>query len=386
MEIKMFKMGFGESILLSEKDSCLLVDCGSESDNRKGYFKNVEKELVKYSSKSAIITHFHNDHINGFMEILNSAKINFDSIYIPYIFTVAKHPNQVDFELIKYFLNRINFPNNRRLTLWEFLKKLVDKEKNIHLLERKSGAFSELGRDFDVLWPVPEKLINKRLESALKKKLDFLSEYINDIYHLSDEISELYENIQYSDNIRLVREQIPNIDEKLQDLDSIIGERIATEKINANFKNIVQQCINSIRNNKNKSSIVCQNSSGEKVSLLTGDIPPEIMNKILLNEYMPSINIHKHYYAIKAPHHGTESGYSNFGCHSTFDYLLISNGETPNKKKRGQVTYQYNLTVRDYKILCTNTDKARCEYCNKPAYACRKSGDICGITSSYIMI
>ena len=80
------------------------------------------------------------------------------------------------------------------MTLWEFLKKLVDKEKNIHLLERKSGAFSELGRSFDVLWPVPEKLINKRLESALKKKLDFLSEYINDIYHLSYEISKLYKN------------------------------------------------------------------------------------------------------------------------------------------------------------------------------------------------
>ena len=194
MKIKMFKMGFGESILLSEGESCLLVDCGSESKNKNGYFKSVENELVNYSSRSAIITHFHNDHINGFMEILNSTEINFDRIYIPYIFTVAKHPNQVDFELIKYFLMRINFPNSRRLTLWEFLKKLVDKEKNIHLLERKSGAFSELGRSFDVLWPVPEKLINKRLESALKKKLDFLSEYINDIYHLSYEISKLYKN------------------------------------------------------------------------------------------------------------------------------------------------------------------------------------------------
>lgn len=386
MKIKMFKMGFGESILLSEGESCLLVDCGSESKNKNGYFKSVENELVNYSSRSAIITHFHNDHINGFMEILNSTEINFDRIYIPYIFTVAKHPNQVDFELIKYFLMRINFPNSRRLTLWEFLKKLVDKEKNIHLLERKSGAFSELGRSFDVLWPVPEKLINKRLESVLKKKLDFLSEYINDIYHLSDEISKLYENIQYSDNIRLVREQIPNIDIELQDLDSIIGEQISSEEINANFKNIVQQCISSIRNNKNNSSIVCQNSGGEKVSLLTGDIPPNIMDKILLNEYMPNINIHKRYYAIKAPHHGTESGYSNFGCHCTFNYLLISNGETPNEKKRGQVTYQYNPLVRNYKILCTNTVKTRCEYCKKPPYACRKSGDICGITSSYIMI
>ena len=34
MEITVFNMGYGESLLLKEGDDCLLVDCGSE-DNTK---------------------------------------------------------------------------------------------------------------------------------------------------------------------------------------------------------------------------------------------------------------------------------------------------------------------------------------------------------------
>ena len=62
-DIKMFPMGFGESIMLSNENECMLVDCGSESEYKNTYFNNVFNELDRYGKKSAMISHFHEDHI-----------------------------------------------------------------------------------------------------------------------------------------------------------------------------------------------------------------------------------------------------------------------------------------------------------------------------------
>ena len=51
MDVKMFQMGFGESILLYDENSCLLVDCGSESSNRSKYFQTVDEQLRGYQQK-----------------------------------------------------------------------------------------------------------------------------------------------------------------------------------------------------------------------------------------------------------------------------------------------------------------------------------------------
>lgn len=48
-DIKMFPMGFGESILLSSDNECSLVDCGSESNLRNLYFDRVCNELDQYN-------------------------------------------------------------------------------------------------------------------------------------------------------------------------------------------------------------------------------------------------------------------------------------------------------------------------------------------------
>ena len=83
----MFQMGFGESILLHKGDTCLLVDCGSESSCREEYFDNVFRELKKYEKRSLMISHFHADHMNGIKPLSDHFSKGFEKVYVPNIFS-----------------------------------------------------------------------------------------------------------------------------------------------------------------------------------------------------------------------------------------------------------------------------------------------------------
>ena len=65
MNVTMFQMNFGESILLGEdKIRCLLVDCGSKSSLTASsqMLKNVQNQVALYQTADAMISHFHSDH------------------------------------------------------------------------------------------------------------------------------------------------------------------------------------------------------------------------------------------------------------------------------------------------------------------------------------
>lgn len=137
--------------------------------------------------------------------------------------------------------------------------------------------------------------------------------------------------------------------------------------------------IKTIRSEANKTSIVFQNSDENicKNVLMTGDITNGIMKKIAENSLTGSVPLKKNYYCIKVPHHGTETHYFNFGCHTVFQNLLISNGET-NKPRRRKISKQYNLLKREYNIVCTNSLLKKCECFDVfPKITCSNVNDKC---------
>lgn len=110
MKVQMFQMYCGESILVSNDDSCLLIDCGSHSSDI-SLFDNVINTLCHFRHKEAMITHFHDDHFNGFMYITDPVRtrvVSFDNVYIPHIFTVGLHYNVIGYN----FLARHNVHKN----------------------------------------------------------------------------------------------------------------------------------------------------------------------------------------------------------------------------------------------------------------------------------
>lgn len=372
-DIKMFPMGFGESILLGSDNECLLVDCGSESYSRNLYFDRVCNELDQYNRKSAMISHFHEDHINGFIEMVKKNRCRFETVYIPDVFTFI-HPNFIDMEIIKVILEEISCPHEKSLSLWDFLNILCENGNNIKPLKRRRKAFCETGEDFDVLWPVPEKVVSKRLYNKLKVKLT--GEIIEQVESLSDYICQRFVDFGNETILNDFGEINNEIEERLFG----INETVIKQETNYLLKDEANEFLKAIRGDANRTSIVFQSSSDDsknKNILLTGDIPNGTMKKIAENELVPRIKLKKHFYAIKVPHHGTDNHYFNFGCYTLFENLFISNGET-NMKNRGKISKKYNLLSRDYNITCTNCCDSRCQcFCGQPKLLCSNSSDNC---------
>lgn len=73
MKIRQYNMEFGDCFLFTEpgeEDSCLLVDCGFKVINSCGNVINdIHRDISRYKKKEALITHFHQDHIDGLTEL-----------------------------------------------------------------------------------------------------------------------------------------------------------------------------------------------------------------------------------------------------------------------------------------------------------------------------
>lgn len=380
--MKVFQMGYGESILLSNKYECLLVDCGSESKHKEEYFKNVKLEVLKYSKRQAMISHFHVDHINGFMKIISEQPHIFEKVYIPHVFTM-NHPNLTDMELIKYFLERKYFPGSRTITLWDLLKLLCKNHQSIKLLQREKSAFEWGENVFDVLWPIPENLVHSKLFSSVKECID--AEFLETIYELSDQINESFIILEGTDGDYPQDNVIPIIASIERAAESYAGMQFSDSKKKQHIR-----LLQSITKNANKASIVFQNQICYILEndnyfdsvLMTGDVPNTTMKKIAEGTLSPEVSMNKGYSVIKAPHHGTDTHYFNFGAYVLFDKLIISNGDTK-MSNRGLISRNYNLLRRGYSIICTNNLKSRCESCCvNPKTACSQIHNTCGCSSA----
>lgn len=366
MDVKVYNVGFGESILISDQKECLLVDCGSEMKNSTDVFNLIISDLNNFECRSAMITHFHQDHINGFMHMANSEfRFGFDTIYIPKIFAIGKHPNPVDLEIIRYLLERWICPQKADLTIWELLKLLCRNNKNITLLER-GNTFKCFDDEFEVLWPKADELVSKNDHQNLINKFSNLNDNLSlwdRIKKISESICKVYLYLDITENYNQSVDVIDNFIEIERELD------LLTQIANTQLDNLLSETsakyyIKALKKDVNKMSIVCQGlKNTEKSILLTGDIPSNIFKKIALNHYDKDVELNDKFWAIKVPHHGTEPHYFNFDCVTEYETIIISNGV--GTKNRLPISCQYILKNKKIRILCTNTKKEKCECINK---------------------
>lgn len=359
-------MGFGECFMLCNDDECLLIDCGSESDNKDIYFGYVSSELKMYKTCSAMISHFHEDHMNGFRSLLTSFLHKFEQVYIPHIFTTGQHNNQVDYLIMQYLLEQTPYVRSRTYHLWDLLTDLVTTEQHICLLER-GKPFQEVNTDCETLWPIPQEIINDKLCNIKCSELSFLSQFVPQINKLSEELSNCFLSIAdpISDDLdwSSIRQRCQDFSDHLESLKKSFAEAKKATQAESRKQEIckkIRECY--VKLDKNCTSIVFHTNTLNKPVLFTGDVTRSIMAKIARNEPVPSAPIRSHYYAIKVPHHGTYTDhYFNFGPYASYDYLMISNGETNNPTKRGKISAQYLLKNKNYCVCCTNDDDKRCD-------------------------
>lgn len=389
MKVKMLQMGFGESIVVDDDANCLMIDCGSlcPIQNNINCFANAVNTITNYDHIEAMITHFHEDHINGFMYMIdpnNNFSKKFDKAYIPNIFTRGQGTNLIDYMLMYHYLANRNCPH-KKFSLLELLKRMVQKNIPFKLLKR-GDTFYACGSQNLVLWPQPDYLKNIGREK-LKENLPLPEFAVDEIFKISDEICEIFlecaenwgsniSNQNMISRIDILDSRISSIDEQAIHFDNNGYIKFCNGfylpftqyKDYDNIPSIEdekQRIYKAMITNDNKWSIVFQTNSNQNF-LFTGDVPAPILKRIVNNDFRlnDGINIHKEFFAIKAPHHGTNSHYCKdlFGANSAIskEVVFISNG----KYNGNAGPIGNNYITGNYRMICTNYDKGRCDSSN----------------------
>ena len=126
MRVNMYNMEFGDCFLICDENENLLVDFGSDNSHCDisavaSHIKaiNGDKEL------SCLISHFHEDHISGFLQSSLVAK----DIYIPDIIAMSKTVGKLSFlqlsilsDIFKWI--SVNQKGKLSITLYDFLLKI----------------------------------------------------------------------------------------------------------------------------------------------------------------------------------------------------------------------------------------------------------------------
>ncbi|MDU6521381.1 hypothetical protein [Clostridium sp.] len=376
MKVKMFNVDFGESIMISSLDNYenLLIDYGSETNTNISY---IESQLNSIKSNGgnidAMITHFHDDHINGFINLSRKNPSLFNKVYIPNVFSpyLEKDFNTISYveiEVILFFLIKCKF-NKGRLSLFEMLKSIIVIDGELHIVQR-GDIFTFANIKYVTLWPnISEiKFMKDFTEDDLKKFLNIIGEDLDEPVNLSDEINKIssllsntYFSMSISDHKMEVKGNIEELEKRIEKL-SKSAEELNGKLIYKTKKDKLDKWIKKLGSNLNKISIVFQNEIDKLDNniLMTGDIDFCRLNWIIENKLNRDIQIHKYFNIIKAPHHGTKTHFiDNL---PTSKNIIISNGRARNSK-RGKVSSSYNVYRKKGALIrCTNSIKERCEF------------------------
>ena len=363
MEITMFQMGFGESILLHQGDSCLLVDCGSESKHKDDYFDNVVRKLENYSKRSLLISHFHKDHINGVIKLLPKYGSCFETIYVPQIFETDDLA--LDLEIARLLLDNVLNKARKCYRIWNVLFNLIATGRTITLLKR-GKEFTELTRSFCTLWPEPKDIGNykAKLYKEVTTSLIWREQLSEGISFLANEIRAIVQLIDrpiLSFTKSEIKRRIKEIDNKFDELSISYMQWLETRKKEGISTAYICQLYEKLCRENEMSIVFHTKDSCQPQILMTGDIGHAKMAELAKYSGDYSVSVKRHYHIFKAPHHGTATHYCDLSPWFNYDRLLISNGET-RQPNRGPISDQYFLNGNAKHVYCTNTIQIRCEY------------------------
>lgn len=382
-ELEVYNAYFGDCIILKDTsdNTNLLVDFGihpcsvtpkNYSMRYKSRTRSIANDLVKrypQKSLSLLITHFHEDHINGLIYMLNNQIQNpnyiglFENVYIANIwhnpFAVAS--NLLEIMILAAELKNSGLPSTSA-SLLDLLDFLQDYSRKITLLSK--GVKFENNK-YIALWPILEE--DKDSRAKLKEEFGFPDDLTEDLLELAEMICVFVVRI-VNDNeiyeVKYIKDNRNHFElEEIKAKYNTISENLTNHFNNNETKDL---CKNNLNNYKHKYNIVFQNTENcaENV-LFTGDSEQTHMNKIANATDIP---LHQQYKFIKIPHHGTDNHYFDFSSYSPKN-VIITNGKI-NKPTSYMISKKYS-TLNSF-FICANSN-----FCCNCTPCCSKSGALC---------
>lgn len=361
--ITFYNMGFGDSFLIENNESSLLVDCGTYYDSRNSTNLTtfiISNHLEANERKDLMITHYHEDHFNKLLNLSNLG-IRFGYIYIR---NLGKNLFSFDFysifsELTKYAKRTGDYKTYIAWLSKGVLSKLISRGGTAIGLNSDRFANFRVGNlKAKVLWPtsnLPTEKKNKmtkyakEIENILKENVD--GEVFGHIKSVKDFFEKIYNSFEENSVVQLDGFYEESIDSPL-----------LSEEEAINLVDTIDPLLDKIRGYildlENYLSIVFETENG---LLMCGDATKTAMKKALLNSSLAESEDYK-YKVVKIPHHGTKPYYFKKHYDSS-THLLIPNSfqiRTPSWGIYNAYSYPYTSNCH-----CLN---------NSPTSAC---GSIC---------
>lgn len=389
MQLYMKEVNFGEAICLQQNDHKLFVDCGAKSGapgiTAAATAANAVQGLLLNHNKEALVTHFDEDHYNGFTELAQRlpAGVYFDNLYLPlFIYRNRKlgwTANALT-DTVKVWAYQMVTGKSRKLSkLHQFflsIPRLVPNRNNVHCVYAgQTISLDEI--TLEVLWPDPG------VEKLSTSYSDFIEEILNKnlsdknaarIINAVNRYARSFQNVlrMYIDENNDLIEQVVWVDlaeayDALTTLD--IGQTIQPDILK-----IIYSYSSSVIKSMNECSVVLRH---ENELLMLGDVSPKIFNNYIYPQLLDDTGALPEFKAVKVSHHGTTSYYTNQLPQAKI-YLVSNSGTSyPN----WTIDENYGLHHADA-MQCTNTVADRCEYYKIHHFGCpmcnvgRPTGDI----------
>lgn len=330
------------TVLVGRDNSILMVDCGSVSQYvRSGSvdidtrFAEIFHRYIGASKRHFLLTHYHRDHMNGFLKKLDHDPNYFDRVYIPYIPTENGTAPILE---IAVFARHFSVPqsdfsqvNTVCLSIFEALQETVGAQQIFTLGAGDTFIFDNV--TYSVLSPDKESFSYPELLCEAVTSLNELLAKCPEaagFMRLKNEFILAYQKCQTgfstSSKTSLGEKQrlLDVLSEKWNALEDTRGALEHLHEISA-VRGILEDALlrMAYTETQNDLSLVFHNVRGHVSDidiLMTGDVSGEILSEL-------SPKLYDGYFAVKAPHHGTESHFPAVLRDIYAAHLLISNGD-----------------------------------------------------------
>lgn len=338
--IEMLNVEFGDcTVLVGNHSNILMVDCGSmnnrlrrpEMDIRQ-VFSFIRNRYLAAGRREFLLTHYHRDHICGLWNILRENPHYFGRIYIP-VLPLDKDGGNPLVELSIYAFIFLSGQtdcaqiNTACLTIFSRLREAVGTD-NIFTLSQ-GDCFTFDGTEYQVVSPQRDNFtFAGSIYSAIEemRKISASAELQENISHVLHTYNSCITEFSASSAISF-QKRLLALDALEEAISSTkrLREKLTVPSICNQISEIFggRSFSQDYSEAANSASIVFHNKVHQGTAsdiLMTGDAPiTESMSELL----------HESYFAAKAPHHGTASGYSNFFAQlsANVSHILISNGD-----------------------------------------------------------
>ena len=388
--LELVNMEYGECVVLGSRSrSILMVDCGSVSQKlREGdvpldqWVESIARRYEGAMDRYFLLTHFHRDHLSGFQKLLDCREGYFSRVFLPRTPVDSQgNPLLLEYALFAYLFAQPQ-SDSFQVNTWcvKAFRTLGERLGQDRIFTLGAGdTFHFDGVEYEALWPRVE---NYPFEAQLAAALEGLNVLFSSPFQpacvqrfleLKESFLALYCKCcqAFAASHRALPEKrrayLEHLNSVLEELEALREELNLTPEAH-DVREALEDPINAgaYTSAVNGASVVFHNrrrkGPSEQDILLTGDATPETLLEIMDQLY-------DGYFILKAPHHGTASGYSTLFRDMSAAHLLISNGEYHAGGAVAQEYIDWEGAVRH----CTGTGackwfKASQGCCNRLSY------------------